>query len=78
MFNEITQAIAREVRLKLTKREKGLLSEAREADPRAIRAYQNGRFHWYKFTPQDFKLAATYFEEAIEIDPKYAIAYVVV
>jgi tetratricopeptide (TPR) repeat protein len=34
-----------------------------------------GRFYWNKRTPADFQKAITFFEQAIEQDPNYALAY---
>ena len=43
---------------------------------RAFEAYLRGRFFWNKFTPQSLPQALESFEEAIRLDPGYALAYV--
>ena len=45
-------------------------------NPRAFDAYLRGRFFWNKFTPGSLPKALTAFEEAIKLDPNYALAYV--
>jgi len=41
----------------------------------AYQQYMKGRYHIAKGTPQDLKASIPYFEQAIEIDPGYALAY---
>jgi tetratricopeptide (TPR) repeat protein len=38
-------------------------------------AYAKGRFYWNKRTAQDLKKAIGFFQQAIDIDPDYALAY---
>ena len=45
------------------------------ADVRAQDLYFLGRHHWHQRTPESLKLAVEYFQEAIKLDPKYALAY---
>jgi len=47
----------------------------RSVDPEALIAYQRGRFHWWRFTPDHFRRALEYFSEAIDRDPGFAAAY---
>jgi serine/threonine-protein kinase len=46
------------------------------ANPEAYQLYLKGRFHILKNTPPDTLRAIPYFEKAIDIDPRYALAYV--
>jgi serine/threonine protein kinase/tetratricopeptide (TPR) repeat protein len=73
---DLAKAIAQEVRVALSPEEESLLSGMAEVDPAAYEAYLKGRFHWYRFTPDDLKAARRYFELALEKDPNYALAYV--
>lgn len=41
----------------------------------AYQLYLKGRYHWLKFTPEEHKRAAAYFNQAIAIDPNFALAY---
>ena len=73
--SEIVTAIAGGIRLQLTPQEQARLAAAPAVNPEAYEAYLRGRFHWYKFTPEDFETALQYFELALEKDPKYALAH---
>ena len=44
-------------------------------DPDAYRAYLEGRFWWNKRSAEGFDRAIGFFDEAIRIDPDYALAY---
>ena len=44
-----------------------------------VAAYENylkGRFEWYRRTEQSLKRGIEYFDQAVDIDPDYALAYV--
>ena len=41
----------------------------------AYQLYLKGRYFWLKFTPEDHKKAAEYFNQALAIDPTFALAY---
>ncbi len=41
----------------------------------AYTLYLRGRFHSVRRTPESFKLAIEYFEQAVELDPGYALAH---
>ena len=41
----------------------------------AYQLYLKGRYHWNKRTEEGFKKGIEYFEQAIEKDPNYALAY---
>jgi eukaryotic-like serine/threonine-protein kinase len=73
--NEVTSAIAGEIRVKLTENEQARLSSLRSVNPQAYEAYLMGRFHWYKMTPQGLDTAVKYFQIALDRDPNYAPAY---
>ena len=45
-------------------------------NPRAFDAYLRGRYFWNKFTPGSLPKALASFEEAIKLDPHYALAHV--
>jgi eukaryotic-like serine/threonine-protein kinase len=47
----------------------------RLVNPEAYDAYLKGRFHWQKLTPKELDVAMSYFQLAVEKDPRYALAY---
>ncbi len=74
--SEIARNIAQEIQVTLTPEEKERLTGARPVEPDAYQAYLKGRHHWGRRTAADFQRSVEYFQEAIEKDPDYALAYV--
>lgn len=74
--SNVARAIADQVKVSLTPYEDEQLSVARSVDPEAYELYLKGRFHWYRFTDTDLELALEYFQQSIDKDPTYALAYV--
>ena len=72
---EVAQAIAGEIRIQVTPRERKRLRQVRRVDPRAYEAYMLGRFFWNKRTPEGMSKSLVHFQQAIEQDPGYALAY---
>jgi TolB-like protein len=68
-------AIADEIRIALPQQERARLTSAPPVIPAAYEAYLKGRLHWHKGTEHDKQEARQYFEQAVQIDPKYAAAY---
>jgi tetratricopeptide (TPR) repeat protein len=75
LHSDVARAIAREIKIAVTPEEESRLARARPVNPEAYAAYLNGRFHWYKNTPEDVDTAMKYFQLAIKKDPNYALAY---
>ena len=73
--NEIVTAIVREISAQLSPIERARLATARPINPEAFEAYLKGRFEWFKQTRESFALAERYFDQALEKDPNYALAY---
>jgi len=73
--DEVTHAIANEIRMTITPQEQARLAKPREVNPEAHEAYLKGRFQWYKISQQGFEDAERYFRLALEKDPNYALAY---
>jgi serine/threonine protein kinase/tetratricopeptide (TPR) repeat protein len=72
---EVAQVIANEVNAKVTPQEQARLSGKRPIDPEAYQAYLQGRYYWNKRTEGDIRKAIGYFQQAINKDPNYALAY---
>jgi eukaryotic-like serine/threonine-protein kinase len=75
---EVAQAIAQEVRVQLTPQQQARLGSARAVNPAAYEAYLKGRFYETTgfSTLRETKNAQSYFEEAIQKDSGFALAYV--
>ena len=67
--------IADEIRVALTPPDRARLAIVRPFIPDAYQAYSKGRFFWNKRTEEDLKKAIGFFEQAIDKDPNYALAY---
>ena len=70
--NEVASAIAGEIRVKLTPREKNSLAASRSVNPEAYLDYSYGRYYWNKRAPDDIQKAIDYFQRAISKDSNYA------
>lgn len=74
--SDVARSIAAQVRVTLTPGEEAQLAAARSVDPEAYELYLKGRFHWYRFSQADLELSLNYFQQSIDKDPDYALAYV--
>ena len=74
--NQVAQAIAQQVKVAISPEEQDQFESAESLNPAAYEAYLKGQFHVERFTPQDVKLAAQYYRQAVDIDPDHALAYV--
>jgi serine/threonine-protein kinase len=73
--SEVARAIAKEIKAELAPQEQARLTTTRPVDPEAYEAYLKGRYYWNKVTEEGLKKGIRYFEQAIEKDPGYALAY---
>jgi tetratricopeptide (TPR) repeat protein len=69
---EIAQAIAGEVKIKVSPQERSLLAKAQPVHREAHEAYLKGIYHFDKL---DLAKGMEFYEEAIRLDPDYAPAY---
>jgi TolB-like protein/class 3 adenylate cyclase/Tfp pilus assembly protein PilF len=73
--SEIAKTIAETLRAKLTASEERAVAVRPTENPEAYQLYLKGRFFWNKRTTADLKKSIDYFNQAIEQDPNYALAY---
>jgi eukaryotic-like serine/threonine-protein kinase len=73
--DEISDEISGKLRLRLTRAEKKRLIRHHTEDPEAYRLYLKGRHYWNRWTEEGFYKAIEYFQQAVEKDPGYALAY---
>ena len=72
---EIARDVSNKLRTKLSGAEEQRVTKNYTANSEAYQLYLKGRFYWNKRTLDDFKRAIPYFQQAIEKDPNYALAY---
>ena len=75
MQHEIAREISENLRLRLTGEQKRLLAKRHTDSTEAYHLYLQGRYNWNKRTPSGTAKAVEYFEQAIRLDPHYALAY---
>ena len=73
--DEISNEISEKLRLKLTRAEKKQLTKRHTENAEAYRIYLKGRHHWNQWTEQGFYKAIEYFQQAVNTDAGYALAY---
>jgi serine/threonine-protein kinase len=71
---EIAREIVEKLKLKVSGEEKALAKHYTESSE-AYQLYLKGRFYWNKRTPDGIKKSIEYFNQAIEKDPGFALAY---
>ena len=72
---EIASAIAQALRVALTPSEARRLTQDRPQDVRAYDLYLKGREQYGQYTPEGMRNALNLFQEAIGVDPNYALAW---
>jgi serine/threonine protein kinase/Tfp pilus assembly protein PilF len=72
---EISREITEKLRLRLSAEDKRRLAKRYTENTDAYQLYLRGRFYWNKRTADGFKRGMDYFQQAIETDPSYALAY---
>jgi serine/threonine protein kinase/tetratricopeptide (TPR) repeat protein len=73
--SDIATTIAKTLQARLTGAEKTAIAKHPTANPEAHEFYLKGRFFWNKRTAADLRKAIEYFNQALDKDPSYALAY---
>jgi eukaryotic-like serine/threonine-protein kinase len=71
----ITSDVASQLRPQLAGNQREKLGKAGTQNAEAYQFYLKGRYHFDRFTQEDFKTAAQFFEKAAALDGNYAAAY---
>jgi serine/threonine protein kinase/Tfp pilus assembly protein PilF len=73
--DEISLAIVDKLKVKLLGDEKEKMLKRYTQNLEAYDLYLKGRYHWNRRTPEALKKAMVHFEQVIQKDPNYALAY---
>jgi TolB-like protein/Tfp pilus assembly protein PilF len=73
--SEVARQTAGALGLKLTEPEIHAINRPATSNPLANEAYLKGRYVWLQRTPDSYRQAREYFEQAIALDSNYALAY---
>jgi serine/threonine protein kinase/tetratricopeptide (TPR) repeat protein len=73
--DEISTEMSGKLRLQLTQAEKKRLGKRHTENAEAYQLYLKGRYYWNKWTHEGFGKGIEYFQQAVEKDPGYALAY---
>jgi TolB-like protein/tetratricopeptide (TPR) repeat protein/class 3 adenylate cyclase len=71
----ISQKVADALSLRLSGDENKRLTKRYTDNVEAYQLYLTGRYHWSRATPSDIRQGIAFLQQAIELDPGYALAY---
>jgi TolB-like protein/DNA-binding winged helix-turn-helix (wHTH) protein/Tfp pilus assembly protein PilF len=74
LYDEVSEAIAREIHAKID-RSTTVAARRRGVDPEAWTLYMRGRYLWTRVTPDNLEKARDYFQQAIDKQADFAMAY---
>ena len=72
---EVARAVAHEIQVKATPQEEGRLTKSHPIDPEAYHAFLKGRYYASQRSGEGLLKSLGYFQQAIQKDPSYALAY---
>ncbi|PYS61265.1 MAG: hypothetical protein DMF74_16725 [Acidobacteria bacterium] len=73
--SEIARDVSQKLRVRLSSADEQKVAKNFTANTEAYQLYLKGRFYWNKRTTEGYKKAIEHFEQAIDKDPSYALAY---
>jgi eukaryotic-like serine/threonine-protein kinase len=73
--SEISREVSNSLQLKHSYNEKRAAAKNYTDDPEAYQLYLKGLFHWNKMKEDEYKKSIEYYNQALERDPNYALAY---
>jgi tetratricopeptide (TPR) repeat protein len=72
---DISRLVLEKLQLRLSGEEQKRLAQRDTENTEAYRLYLKGRYYWNKRSDEELKQGITYFQQAIDKDPLYALAY---
>jgi TolB-like protein/Tfp pilus assembly protein PilF len=73
--DEISLAVTDALKVRLLGEDKAKVVKRHTENFEAYKAYMKGRYHWFIRSSESIEKAVEYLEEAVSIDPEYALAY---
>jgi tetratricopeptide (TPR) repeat protein len=73
--DSVAKAVAQAIRIRVTQQERSVLATQRTVDPGAYEAYLKGRYLWAPGGEKNVAKSLEYFQQAIQKDPSYALAW---
>ncbi len=73
--SQIARDVSNKLRVTLSGADKNKVAKDYTANTEAYQLYLRGRFHQSKDMPQELRKAVEYFQQAIALDPNFALAY---
>jgi TolB-like protein/Flp pilus assembly protein TadD len=73
--SEIAKNVAENLKARLNGRAEEVLAARPTENPEAHELYLKGRYFWNRRSTASLRKAGDYFQKAIDLDPKYALAY---
>jgi len=73
--SEIAKSVAENLKARLNSRAEEVLAERPTENPEAHELYLKGRYLWNRRNTTSLRKAGDYFQQAIDLDPNYALAY---
>ena len=73
--SEIAKSVAENLKARLNGRAEEVLAARPTENPQAHELYLKGRYFWNRRNTASLRKAGDYFQQAIDLDPKYALAY---
>src|SRR5262249_5617590 len=74
--NEVARDISQELQARLSGADQQKVTKTYTANTEAYKLYLQGRYHVLKLTLAEVQASIPYFQQAIALDPSYALAYV--
>ena len=73
--SEIVQEVSGNLRIKLSEADQRQLAKRYTDNSEAYQLYLKGMYKWRKHTLEDLQQGIAYFNQALQKDPNYALAY---
>ena len=73
--NEITRDVSQKLRMRLSGADAQKLTKNYTQNAEAYQAYLKGLYYWNKGPAPGYEKSRDYFQQAIDLDPSYALAY---